>query len=180
MTPPDKTQGAGNPRTRRGKPGSAPNTNSKPKPKPKSKPKSKPKPKHDSQNKPTRFPDYILCGSLNLHRSPENAASLAHYIAKQWDFLRLNNDGIISSAQLEINRDPEGHGGLRDGKPLTVTEWNKIQEGKLLEKRKQLAAQEVAAANTDTNGASVSNASVHGQNPSSTSRGRGRGRSRSR
>ena len=51
-----------------------------------------------------RFPDYILCGSLNLHKSAENAAALVRHIAKQWDFLRINKNGIISSKQLEINR----------------------------------------------------------------------------
>ena len=89
-----------------------------------------------------KFPDYILCGSLNLHKSPVNAAALAKYINKQWDFLRINENGVISSQQLEINRNPSEHGGLRDGKPLTVTEWKKMQKAKLLETRKQLAEAE--------------------------------------
>ena len=92
-----------------------------------------------SEGKLKRFPDYILMGSLNLHKSPVNAAALAKHIATQWAFLRINRNGIISSKQLEINRNPGEYGGLRDGKPLTVTEWNKIQRSKLLEKRKQLA-----------------------------------------
>ena len=88
------------------------------------------------------FPDYILCGSLNLHKSPVNAAALAKYIARQWDFLRINRNGIISSKQLEINRNPDAHGGYRDGKPLTVSEWEELQKVKLLDKRKQVAAGE--------------------------------------
>ena len=77
-----------------------------------------------------RFPDYVLCGQLNLHRSAENAAALSKYIAKQWSYLRINRSGIISSHQLEINRNPDAYGGLRNGKPLTVTEWQKIQKEK--------------------------------------------------
>ena len=77
-----------------------------------------------------RFPDYILCGQLNLHKSPECAASMARYIDKQWDFLRVNHNGVISSKQLEINRNPEAFGGKKDGKPLTVTEWRKLQRKK--------------------------------------------------
>ena len=83
-----------------------------------------------------RFPDYILCGSLNLHKSPVNAAALAKYISRQWEFLRINKNGIISSKQLEINRNPTEHGGLRNGKPLTVTEWEDLQRAKLLEMTK--------------------------------------------
>ena len=52
---------------------------------------------HTRNNKSQRFPDFILCGQLNLHRSAENAAALSKYIAKQWDFLRINRDGIINS-----------------------------------------------------------------------------------
>ena len=89
-----------------------------------------------------RFPDYILAGSLNLHKSQVNAAALAKHIASQWDYLRINYDGIISSKQLEINRNPGAYGGLRDGKPLTVTEWNKQQKKILIEKRKLQAEQE--------------------------------------
>ena len=74
-----------------------------------------------------RFPDFVLCGHLNLHRSAENAAALARHINKQWDYLRINRDGVMSSAQLEINRDPSKYGGLRDGKPLTVSEWQQLQ-----------------------------------------------------
>ena len=58
-----------------------------------------------------RFPDYILCCQLNLHKSPECAASLAKYIDRQWDYLRVNHNGIISSKQLEINRNPDAFGG---------------------------------------------------------------------
>ena len=78
-----------------------------------------------------RFPDYILCGSLNLHKSAENAAALAKHIAKQWDFLRINRNGIISTAQLELNRDPARYGSHKEGKPLSVTEWRKIEKDKL-------------------------------------------------
>ena len=60
----------------------------------------------NDQSKFVRFPDYVLCGSLNLHKSPENAASLAKYLANQWRYLRINKEGVISSKQLEINRDP--------------------------------------------------------------------------
>ena len=88
-----------------------------------------------SNKKSKRFPDYILVGQLNLHKSPVNAAALSKHIAKQWQFLRINREGIISSKQLEINRDPEKYGGLRDGKPLTVSEWNKLQKEKLLAER---------------------------------------------
>ena len=99
-------------------------------------------------------------GSLNLHKSPVNAAALAKHIATQWAYLRINRNGIISSKQLEINRNPEAYGGLREGKPLTVTEWNKIQRAKLIEKRKQLADIENGTnPNTAAAGAnSVSNA----------------------
>ena len=85
----------------------------------------------NSKQKGVRFPDYILCGQINLHRSPECAAALAKYIDKQWDYLRINHNGIISSKQLEINRDPDQYGGLRNGKPLTVTEWNALQKEKI-------------------------------------------------
>ena len=100
---------------------------------------------NSSQNIRTTFPDYILCGSLNLHKSPANAAALAKYISKQWDFLRINRNGVISSKQLEINRNPEAYGGLRNGKPLTVTEWEALEKEKLLVKRKELAAKEISA-----------------------------------
>ena len=123
------------------------------------------------QPKLTRLPDYILTGSLNLHKSPVNAAALAKHISVQWDYLRINETGIISSRQLEINRNPEAHGGLRNGKPLTVSEWNKVQEAKLVEKRKLLAAQEQQGA-SDAVGASAQ----RGSNRTRTnSRGRGRG-----
>ena len=79
------------------------------------------------------FPDYILIGHINLHKSPECAATLARHIAKQYDFLRVNSDGIISSEQLEINRDPTQYGGYRDGKPLSVSEWKKLQKGKAVQ-----------------------------------------------
>ena len=115
--------------------------------------------------RPKRFPDFILCGQLNLHRSAANAAALSKYIAKQWDFLRINRDGIISSHQLEINRDPDSHGGLRDGKPLTVSEWNQIRKNKLLDKRKEQA-------DLETNLPGTSGAGARGN------RGNSRGRSR--
>ena len=126
-----------------------------------------------SSNKPRRFPDYILCGSLNLHKSPVNAAALAKHIANQWQYLRINNSSVISSKQLEINRKPEDYGGLRDGKPLTVTEWNKLQREKLVEKRKQLAKAE----NLPPSG--TSNQRGRGRS-NSRSRGRSRGRGRGR
>ena len=78
----------------------------------------------------SRFPDYILCCQLNLHKSPECAAALAKYIDRQWDYLRVNHNGVISSKQLEINRNPDAFGGRKDGKPLTVSEWEKLQKGK--------------------------------------------------
>ena len=71
-----------------------------------------------------RFPDYILTGSLNLHKSAENAAALAKHIATQWKYLRINRNGIITSKQLEINRNPEAYGGLRNGKPLNTIMGN--------------------------------------------------------
>ena len=51
--------------------------------------------------KPRRFPDFVLAGSINLHKSPVNAAALARHIARQWSFLRINHNGIISSKQLD-------------------------------------------------------------------------------
>ena len=99
-----------------------------------------------TSNDNKRFPDYILCGSLNLHKSAENAAALVKHIAKQWDFLRINKNGIISSKQLEINRNPNKYGGLRNGKLLTVTEWHEVQKAKLREKRSQEAEEEAALA----------------------------------
>ena len=144
-------------------------------------------PRSNSKSNSKRFPDYILMGSLNLHKSPVNAAALAKYIATQWAYLRINRNGIISSKQLEINRNPEAYGGLREGKPLTVTEWNKIQRAKLIEKRKQLAdIENETNPNTAAAGANgVSNAtrgSNRGKTRSSSrgSRGSGRGRSRGR
>ena len=77
------------------------------------------------------FPDYLVVGQINLNKSKENAATLARHIAKQWDFYRVNSNGIISSQQLEINRDPDKYGGKRNGKPLTVTEWKQLQKEKL-------------------------------------------------
>ena len=132
-----------------------------------------------------RFPDYVLCGSLNLHKSPVNAAALARYIAKQWNYLRINRDGIISSQQLEINRNPDAYGGLRDGKPLTVTEWKKIQKEKLLEKRKNEASSEnVNAANAPATrggrGGRGSNRRGRGRSSGRCSTGRGSSRGRSR
>ena len=131
-------------------------------------------------NRPTRFPDFILCGQLNLHRSAENAAALSKYIAKQWDYLRINRDGIISSHQLEINRNPEAYGGLRDGKPLTVSEWRKVQRGKLLEIRKAEAATENSQTQDSATGAVQGTSSNNKQDrPRSLSSG-GRGSSRRR
>ena len=127
-----------------------------------------------------KFPDYILCGQLNLHRSAVNAAALSKYIAKQWDFLRINRDGVISSHQLEINRDPDSYGGRRDGKPLTVSEWTKLQKDKLLTKRKEQADLENKPAEAATpNGGTVNQA---GTSSRGARRGRGgsRGRSSSR
>ena len=121
-----------------------------------------------SHSKHNRFPDYVLCGSLNLHKSPVNAAALSKYLAKQWDYLRINRNGVISSQQLEINRNPEAHGGLKEGKPLTVTEWEKLQKEKLLQKRKLLASQEDQ----------LSNAKGAGKDKRGGARGRGRSRGR--
>ena len=134
--------------------------------------------KHNSSSSGA-LPDYILCGSLNLHKSSENAAALAKHIANQWDFLRINNNGIISSKQLEINRNPEAYGGLRNGKPLTVSEWEELQKGKLLEKRKELAKVESGTL-PGTAGAKGNSRGRRGRGSrasSSTrgSRGRGRG-----
>ena len=50
---------------------------------------------------------------------------------------------IISSAQLEINRVPERYGAHKDGKPLSVSEWKKLEKTKLLEQRHQLAQEEL-------------------------------------
>ena len=126
---------------------------------------------------PKRFPDYILAGSLNLHKSPVNAAALITHIATQWDYLRINRTGIISSKQLEINRNPESYGGLRNGKPLTVSEWNKAQKDKLVEQRKKLAEAEALVPGADVNDTSKSKGVKSSRSPS---RGRGRSRGRSR
>ena len=80
-----------------------------------------------------RFPDFILVGQVNLHKSQECAASLAKHIDKQWDFFRINRNGVISTAQLELNRAPNKYGAHKDGKPLSVSEWRKIEKDKLLE-----------------------------------------------
>ena len=116
-----------------------------------------------------RFPDYVLCGQINLHKSPECAAALAKYIDKQWDFLRINHNGIISSKQLEINRNPEAHGGRKDGKPLTVAEWETIQKENNELKLKKLVAAEKAST---TRPRSRSRSGARG------TRGRARGSSR--
>ena len=124
-----------------------------------------------------RFPDYILCGQLNLHKSPECAASLAKYIDKQWDFLRVNHNGVISSKQLEINRNPEAFGGKKNGKPLTVTEWHKLQRKKNDDKIKKAAAEERARAQSATTGAIGAAGDLprgRGQRGRSNSRSRGR------
>ena len=135
----------------------------------------------NSKQKGVRFPDYILCGQINLHRSPECAAALAKYIDKQWDYLRINHNGIISSKQLEINRDPDQYGGLRNGKPLTVTEWNALQKEKLIAKRKQLAEAERGSAIPDPNGEGLGGEEVTGAGRGSRGhRGRGGTHSRSR
>ena len=127
-----------------------------------------------------KIPDYILCGHLNLHKSAANAAVLSRHITNQWKHFRINKDGVISSRQLEINRNPDEWGGLKDGKPHTVTEWNKIQKEKLLEKRKELAAAEVS--NTGVDGAgkygtkgNAGRGSSRGRGGRGASRGRGRG-----
>ena len=143
---------------------------------------------YDHNFKPKRFPDYILCGQLNLHRSAVNAAALSRYIAKQWDFLRINREGVISSHQLEINRDPESYGGLRNGKPLTVTEWTKLQKEKLIQKRKEQATLETTEAASGTTGAGAATAtaatssrgSSRGSRRGSRGRSRGRGENRGR
>ena len=74
------------------------------------------------------FPDFLLLGHINLHKSPVCAATLARHISKQYEFLRVNRNGIISSHQLEINRNPDAYGGLRNGKPLSVSEWKHLQK----------------------------------------------------
>ena len=142
--------------------------------------------------KTKRFPDFILTGQLNLHKSSENAALLSRYIAKQWIYLRINRDGIISSKQLEINRNPDKYGGLRDGKPLTVAEWNKSQEAKLLAERKSqalLEGQDATGGRADTTSRASSRGQGRGRSrgrsnqrgrSSSSNRGRGRGRGRGR
>ena len=65
---------------------------------------------HTEEGEYKRFPEFILMGQINLHKSQECAASLARHIDKQWDFFRINRNGIISSTQLEINRAPERYG----------------------------------------------------------------------
>ena len=124
---------------------------------------------HRSEGGFQRFPDFILVGQVNLHKSQECAASLAKHIDKQWDFFRINRNGIISSAQLEINRAPERYGAHKDGKPLSVSEWRKLEKDKLLERRRQLAQEELIA----SSGAGPSGDSLN-------TRGRSGGRSRSR
>ena len=138
-----------------------------------------------------RFPDYILCCQLNLHKSPECAASLAKYIDRQWDYLRVNHNGIISSKQLEINRNPDAFGGKKDGKPLTVTEWEKMQKEKSDLKLRKLAELERtprqhSGARGTGRGRSRGRGTkrgggrgTRGTGTGSASRGRGRGRGRS-
>ena len=96
-----------------------------------------------------RFPDFILVGQVNLHKSQECAASLAKHIDKQWDFFRINRNGVISTAQLELNRAPEKYGAHKNGKPLSVSEWRKIEKDKLLEQRRQLAQEELIASSSN-------------------------------
>ena len=73
---------------------------------------------HTKEGEYKRFPEFILIGQINRHKIQECAASLARHIDKQWDFFRINRNGIISSAQLEINRVPERYGAHKDGKHL--------------------------------------------------------------
>ena len=152
-----------------------------------SNPKSSKAHKKNKGSQVDKIPDYILCGHLNLHKSAANAAVLSRHITNQWKHFRINKDGVISSRQLEINRNPDGYGGLKDGKPHTVTEWNKIQKEKLLEKRKELAAAEVSNAGADGAGKSGTKGnagrgrgSSRGRGGRGASRGRGRGRGRGR
>ena len=98
---------------------------------------------HTEEGEYKRFPEFILMGQINLYKSQECAASLARHIDKQWDFFSINRNGIISSAQLEINRAPERYGAHKDGKPLSVSEWKKLEKTKLLEQRRQLAQEEL-------------------------------------
>ena len=133
---------------------------------------------HTPESGFSRLPDYILCGSINLHKSPEVAATLAKYIDKQWDFLRVNRNGIISSHQLEINRNPDAFGGKKDGKPLTVSEWEKQQKEKLLEKRKELADLESNPANRSSTSGAQRASSRAGRGRSRGRRGFSRGRGR--
>ena len=121
-----------------------------------------------------RFPDYLIVGQINLHKSAECAASLARYIDKQWDFFRINKHGIISSKQLEINRAPEKYGMNTEGNPISVSEWTKIQKEKLAAKRKELA--EAETLNAQDNALSGGEGRGRGRRGS---RGRGRGRGKS-
>ena len=91
------------------------------------------------------FPDYIMVGQINLHKSQECAASLVRHIDKRWDYFRINRNGILSSAQVELNRDPNRYGAHKDGKPLSVSEWKTQEKAKLIEKRRQQAQEELIA-----------------------------------
>ena len=84
-------------------------------------------------------------GQINLHKSQECAASLVRHIDKRWDYFRINRNGILSSAQVELNRDPNRYGAHKDGKPLSVTEWKAQEKIKLTEARRQQSQEELVA-----------------------------------
>ena len=138
---------------------------------------------HTAEKGFQRFPDYILVGQINLHKSQECAATLAKHIDKQWDFFRINRNGIISTAQLELNRDPTKYGAHKEGKPLSVTEWRKIEKDKLIEQRRQLAQEELIASSTSnsTRGKGISSSrSRRGSRSRGRRSGNGASRGRSR
>ena len=122
------------------------------------------------------FPDYILVGQINLHKSQECAASLVRHIDKRWDYFRINRNGILSSAQVELNRDPNRYGAHKDGKPLSVTEWKAQEKIKLTEARRQQSQEELVASSAvpSSYGAGNGTRKRSGSRSRRTSRGRTR------
>ena len=57
--------------------------------------------------------DYVLCGQVNLHKSPACAAQFTKYITYALKNYRLDQHGNISDGYIPSNRTPR-----------TVTEWH--------------------------------------------------------